>query len=67
MTLFDYPPKLTVIAQVISSKLPLHLLNNPKNAPQHLPKMLSNDKLLRTLFCRTHRRIKKPVIIVRNR
>ena len=55
--------ELTDIPQVISSNSPLHLLNNPKNAPQHLLKMLSSDRYLRILLCRTHRPTKKPVII----
>lgn len=55
--------ELTVIPQVISSKLPLHLPNNLKNAPQHLHKMLSNDNYLRILFCRTNRTTKMLVII----
>jgi len=59
-------PTPTVIPSVISSNLPLHLPNNPKNAPQHLPKMLSSDKHLRILLCRTHRTTKKPALF-RNR
>ena len=55
--------ELTVIPQVISSNFPLHLPNNPKNAPQHLLKMLSSDKHLRILLCRTHRTTKTLVII----
>ena len=59
--------ELTVIPQVISSNLPLHLLNNPKNAPQHLLKMLSSDKYLRILLCRIHRPTKKPVSFLNRR
>ena len=56
MTLFDniLEPKVTL--PIFSSNLHLHLPNNPKNAPQHLPKMPSSDDYLPTLLFRISHR-----------
>ena len=55
------------VIPITSSNLHLRLPNNPKNAPQHPPKMLSSDDRLVKLLSRILRMSQNPIILQNRR